>query len=253
VSLTRDQVLALQKRGLRDWIAAMAASSPGAELFERDGVAAAIVPAVPRRSIPNSASYSDAAALADNLDALAQRFERAGVEAWTVWVPEFDREAIELLGGAGHRFDGHPAAMALELEAWEDRDLGGLDWDGDGSGADLGRLNDRAYGLETDGMGVALATPPQPMRLYRARVDGDVACVLGTIDHGDDLGFYFVATDPDHRGEGLASRLMAVALTDARERGLRTSSLQASPMGEPVYRRLGYESPFRLNLYERRR
>jgi GNAT superfamily N-acetyltransferase len=94
--------------------------------------------------------------------------------------------------------------------------------------------------------------PPPEVRLYRARVGGEAACVLGTIDHEDDLGFYFVATDPGHRGKGLASRLMAVALADARERGFSTSSLQASPMGQPVYERLGYEAHFRLNLYERR-
>ncbi len=253
MSLTRDQVLALQKRGLRDWIAAMAASSPGAELFERDCVAAAIVPAVSRRSIPNSASYSDAAALADNLDALAERYGQAGVEAWTVWVPEFDREAIELLERAGHEFDGHPAAMALELDGWTPPELGDLDWDVRASGDDIGRVNDAAYGFDAgDGYAASLAAPPENVRVYQAREDGEVACVAGTIDHDDDLGFYFVATHPDHQRKGLTTRLMAAALVDARERGLRTSSLQASPPGEPVYRRLGYESPFRLNLYERR-
>jgi hypothetical protein len=51
---------------------------------------------------------------------------------------------------------------------------------------------------------------------------------------------------------GLASRLMTVALVDARGRGLETSSLQGSPMGQPVYRRLGYGDDFHLRMYERR-
>jgi predicted acetyltransferase len=83
-------------------------------------------------------------------------------------------------------------------------------------------------------------------------VDGETACVLGTMDHDDDLGFYFVATHPDRRGLGLASRLMTVALADAVERGLETSSLQGSPMGQPIYRKLGYGDDFTMRMYERR-
>jgi predicted acetyltransferase len=90
------------------------------------------------------------------------------------------------------------------------------------------------------------------LTLYDARVDGEVVCVLGTMDHLTDLGFYFVATHPDHRGKGLASRLMSVALVDARERGLETSTLQSSKMGQPVYERLGFETHFRLHMYEHR-
>jgi len=254
VSLAREEVLALQRRAKSDWVRSMAASSPGAALFERDGLTAAIVPACPRRSMPNSVVYADAAALRESLDALAEAFEDAGVEAWTVWVPEFDDEAATALRQAGHEFDGHPMAMALELETWNAPELGDLDWDDQASGETWAHLNDSAYDpAPTDGLGVAIAAPPDYVRLYQARVAGQPACVLGTIDHDADLGFYFVATHPDHRGRGLASRLVAVALAEARERGMRTSTLQASAMGEPVYRRLGYEPYFRLELYERRR
>ena len=144
--------------------------------------------------------------------------------------------------------------MALELETWDAPDLGDLDWDGDATGETWAHLNDIAYDpAATDGLGVAIADPPEYVRLYQARVGGEPACVLGTIDHQDDLGFYFVATHPDHRGKGLASRLIVAALSEARERGILTSTCQASAMGEPVYRKLGYEPYFRLELYERRR
>ena len=42
------------------------------------------------------------------------------------------------------------------------------------------------------------------------------------------------------------------AMVEARERGMRTSSLQASAMGSPIYERLGYEPYFRFHLLERR-
>ena len=91
-----------------------------------------------------------------------------------------------------------------------------------------------------------------PLRLYQARVDGEPASVLGTLDEGDDCGIYLVATLKEHRGKGLAGRLLHVALAEARERGLRTSSLQATKLGYPVYERLGYEPICTLQMWERR-
>jgi GNAT superfamily N-acetyltransferase len=61
-----------------------------------------------------------------------------------------------------------------------------------------------------------------------------------------------VATLPGHRGKGLAGRLLRAALAQARERGLRTSTLQASILGAGMYERAGYSVAGRLGLYERR-
>ena len=120
-------------------------------------------------------------------------------------MPEFDTETIAILEAAGHAFDGKPLAMALELEGWSAPETGDLDWDRDVDPALLGELNDLAYGFEPEvGMARSLVRPPPELALYQARVDGRPACVLATIDHGDDLGVYFVATDPQLRGRGLA-------------------------------------------------
>ena len=81
------------------------------------------------------------------LDELAAAYERAGVAAWTVWVPEFDPRRSTLLEAAGHKLDGAPMAMSLELADFEPPELGDLDWDRDVDPADLGRINDLAYGL----------------------------------------------------------------------------------------------------------
>ena len=91
------------------------------------------------------------------------------------------------------------------------------------------------------------------LRLFEARVEGEPACVLGTYDNGDDCELYFVATLPDHRGKGLARRLVHRAMLAARDRGLTVSSLQATKMGYPVYARLGYEPICKLEMWERRR
>jgi predicted acetyltransferase len=64
---------------------------------------------------------------------------------------------------------------------------------------------------------------------------------------------YAVATSPWARGRGLARRLQYLLLQRARERGARTTTLQASEMGRPVYDALGYDSFGAMNMWERRR
>ena len=256
--MSREAALAKQQRGLGDWAQLLGASSPGATVLRRGGITAALVPACPQRSLCNSVVYTDTAELVAALaeGELDRAYAEAGIAAWTVWAPEFDREAIAALEAAGHALDGSPLAMSAELDALDPSPPGDLDWDTDADPADLGRINDLAYGLPADaGVAPSLAAPPPNpnVRLYQARVDGEPATVLATIDHDTDLGFYFVATDPDHRGLGLAGRLIGVAIAEARERGLETSSLQGSPMGRSLYRRLGFHDDYAQNLWELRR
>ena len=251
--MNREQALAVEKRGLFDWLGILGAAAPDSHVVDVEGVRGAIVPACPTRSIPNSVSYTDADSLAAGLDEVSAAYRDAGIQAWTVWAPDFDVQAIELLTEAGHVHDGAPTAMTLELSEFEPQEDPSLEWSATGDAADLGRINDLAYGLPADtGMAAGLAAPGPELTIYDARVGGDVACVLGTADHGSDLGVYFVATDPNHQGAGLAGRLVRVALAAAKERGLRTASLQSSARGKPVYEALGFVEHFQLQLYEKR-
>jgi GNAT superfamily N-acetyltransferase len=245
----------LQRRSLMSFARLLGSGASSSRVWTDDGVVAAVVPAVPGRSVVNSVGYRDAPALRGALDELAAAYEEAGVHAWTVWVPEADREAAELLEAAGHRLDAEPVAMVLELATLPPPDHEELDWDSAADPDVMGRINDLAYGWAEGTFGAAVPrfSELEGLRLYQARVGGDPACVVGTYDDGDDCGVYFVATLADHRGKALARRLMHRALVEARERGLVTSSLQATKLGYPVYERLGYEPICRLEMWERRR
>jgi GNAT superfamily N-acetyltransferase len=251
--VNRDEALELEKRALHDWLAVLGSAAPESTVFEADGVRGAVVPAAPDRSIPNSISYLDADALIGGLDALDAAYSEAGVRARGVWVPAFDTEAIVAVEAAGYSFDSEPTAMTLEFDRFEAPAETGLEWNADGDPVELGRINDLAYGLSADdGMAAALVAPGPQLTLYEARVRDEAACVLGTMDHGSDLGVYFVATEPRHQGAGLAGRLVSVALKAARERGLKTASLQSSARGKPVYAALGFKEHFSFRLYEHR-
>ena len=98
-------------------------------LFERRGVAAAVVPAIPDRSIPNSVATVTRGALEAAIGDLAAAYAEAGVGAWMVWVPEDDRDVAALLEAPGCALDATPAAMSLELADLAEPESGDLDWD----------------------------------------------------------------------------------------------------------------------------
>ena len=232
----------------------VAESTEGGRAIRREGVFAAVVPLTPERSVMNSVVYSDREALLGSLDALAGAYDEAGVRAWTVWVPEEDAATARALEEAGHALDAQPRAMGMSLEQAERPDMGELDW---ARGCDLvtiGRVNDAAYGYRDGSLERVIgALPPERVHAYGARVDGETAAVMMTIDAGDDTEIAWVATSEAARGRGLATALMAQSLWDARERGRRTATLQATSLGSPVYRRVGFHDLGALQMWERRK
>jgi GNAT superfamily N-acetyltransferase len=253
--MDRDNGVQLQREAVAGSVTTFAAGTAEGRLLRLDGVTAAINPGCAQRSIVNSATYRDAAALAGALPELAREYADAGIAAHAIWSVEPSADALVVLEDAGYVLDSEPAGMTLELASDFDADPGELDWDAEGTPQEAGQVNNRAYGYpEGEGVAGAIgdAPPGMPMRTYRARVDGDVAAVLRTFDVGTDCHVGWVATLPEHRGKRLASGLMAAALADARDRGLRSSTLQASMLGRGVYERLGYRVVCRLQLHEKR-
>lgn len=221
-------------------------------LLERQGIVASIASGTPDRSLFNSVLYEHPQALEEHYEEISDAYERAGVRAWCVWVPETDRATARLLEARGHVLDGLPRMMCIDLELVPDEGpeleiAEGFDWE------TLCEINDAAYGYAVGthaaGMGPGCGAA---LRTYGVRWRGFDAAVAASLDNGTDCGIYLVATLPEARGNGLCSGLLRKLLVDARERGCRTSTLQASPAGAPVYRRLGYRDLGGVEFRERR-
>ncbi len=228
--------------------------SAGEVLRPADGVAATLVAAVPERSLPNSVVYSDADALTDAvLDELGAAYDAAGVRAWTVWVRPGDDALAARLAARGHAHDAQPLLMVGELAAMDLAPRATLEWEPEADWRLIGRLNDRAYGLPGDLERLGAAIRDDRTQRWVARVDGAPAGCVGIHVHEDDAEVWMVAVVPEARGRGLSAEMLRHALAAARDAGATTTSLEATAMGEPVYRTLGYRGLGRFGMWERRR
>jgi GNAT superfamily N-acetyltransferase len=76
-----------------------------------------------------------------------------------------------------------------------------------------------------------------PAGCFGIELDGHVVATATLVEYGD-LGWIgMVLTHPDYRRRGLALRLMRTSMESARARVLR---LDATAMGAPLYRQLGF-------------
>ncbi len=80
--------------------------------------------------------------------------------------------------------------------------------------------------------------------------DGRPAATASVLMCGEVAGIYLVGTMKDARGKGLGTAATLAALQHARERGATVGALQSSPMGESVYRAMGFVSHGMMPMYE---
>jgi GNAT superfamily N-acetyltransferase len=232
---------------------AVLAESTGGSVWHSGGVTAAIVPGSPKRSFFNSVLYEDPASMVGSIGDLARLYAEAGVEAWTVWVPEADTAVAEALEAAGHRLDATPRAMAMpigDLRAPEPDP--GLEIREEPDYELVSRLNEVAYGF-APGEFPVMRGDLSALRTYLGSIDGETVACAGAFTNGTDCEIVFVAVLPEGRGRGISGRLMARALADAAEQGLETTTLQATKLGYPVYVKLGYTDYGELQMWERRK
>ncbi len=112
------------------------------------------------------------------------------------------------------------------------------------------------YGMPPD---MTLAMMSRPDRLLAephvkavVAYDGDVpsAAARVFVSHGV-AGVYWVGTLESARGRGLGAAVTSAVTNLGFDMGGRLNSLQASPMGEPIYLRLGYETLHPLRVFMR--
>ena len=84
---------------------------------------------------------------------------------------------------------------------------------------------------------------------FLTRVAGSpAAAAMVLVTHGV-AGIYWVGTTPEARGRGLAEATTRAAGNAGFDMGAEVAALQASVMGEPIYKRMGYREITRYPWY----
>ena len=87
------------------------------------------------------------------------------------------------------------------------------------------------------------------MQCYLAILNGQPVATSQFLLSAGVAGIYNVTCLPEARGQGIGAAITLAPLLEARLRGYRISILQASHLGYPVYRRLGFHDYGKLNIY----
>src|SRR5438105_1328482 len=90
----------------------------------------------------------------------------------------------------------------------------------------------------------------QPDGCFVAALDGAPVGTLTSCIFGPVAWIAMVLVAAEHRGRGLGKALMRHALEFLEGQGVRTVRLDATPLGQPLYEKLGFGAEYTLHRYE---
>jgi ribosomal protein S18 acetylase RimI-like enzyme len=162
---------------------------------------------------------------------MEEAYAAAGIERYAAWVRDDDAELAALLEEGGYRLEETTRAMAMPLDDLEghrpELELEAPDW---------------SHYLRTFDLpdGFLDGADPAALHLRMGRERGETVAASLAFDLHGDCGIFNVETVERARRRGLGTAITLLQLHDARARGCRTASLQASPIAERLYARIGF-------------
>ena len=181
----------------------------------------------------------------DYFRSIGQDFE------WKVYAHDQPTDLTERLAGMGFIIDDAETVMVLDLESSWFKNTGEVSADVRRltSPSELGEvsaLKRRVSGSAANDPLAQLAfemeTAPNYLSVYMARLDGQPAAT-GWIRFPDNSAFASLwggVTLPEARNRGLYTALVQARADEARARGFRYLTIDASPMSRPILARRGF-------------
>jgi GNAT superfamily N-acetyltransferase len=225
---------------------AISRGSRGAAVARSAGVAAAVFPQEPERSVYNNALLDRGLGPAERAGALAAMeatYASAGVARFAAWVHESDEAMRADLAARGYTIDMATRAMGMALGdlhvSRPDIELAPADW----------AQYLRYLHLVGVADGLLRGVDPHAFHVLAARTGGEDVATAIAFDRDGDCGIYNVSTLERARRRGIGTALTALHLHDAVARGCRTASIQSTAMAERIYAAVGFRDLGRFIEY----
>lgn len=87
------------------------------------------------------------------------------------------------------------------------------------------------------------------IKLFLASYNDKISCTSTVFYSNNVAGLYHVATLEEMRNRGLAKAIVSRCMMDAIENGCQIMTLLSTPIGHPVYNKLGFENYFIYDRY----
>ena len=158
---------------------------------------------------------------------------------------------VQLLEQAGFVIRAPQAGMLLETAAYEAKPLDPhVIMIGEDRIDEWADASSKGFGTRFEKEAMRGLVKDPSCRFY-AYVENDeiIATLMMSYQPGN-AGLHEVATLKECRGRGACKALLNRAFIDAREMGYELMSLQASPLGEPVYRSIGMRVVSHIRTYQ---
>lgn len=248
-ALGATELLGLMDLNMTAVYAADTRATPGGEVVETSGL---FMCRTPHGTVgTNMAIVTGTIDVATVRRLCREMYGNAG-RPFSVWTREHADGVLALeLEADGFLPIHREPGMALLRDAWEpapappDVEVRAVN-----DAAEYGRVAAAAFGVYgvpeasvTEHFETVASVSDQETQAYLAYRDGRaVAGAILYMAHGVG-GIGWVATLPAEFGRGYGRAVTRAVIEDGFARGARFMNLQASPMGEPMYRRMGFTTP----------
>ena len=157
------------------------------------------------------------------------------------------------LEAAGYEVLFEQTVMSLDLSRWEPGQAGESDLElrkVTGDTSTWAQLASSAFGYTVEEPVTERILDHAGVDLMTALRDGRAVGTGLLFTEGGTAGIHLVGVPPEARRMGIARKIMFRLLDEARARGMRLATLQASAMGEGLYRELGFEAQGHVRNYQ---
>lgn len=202
---------------------------------------------------------SDQTDVAAEIMAITESYHERGMKClWYTYSHDSDPAVIEALKSNGYVHTGKMTGMSLSLEngKFQIKEVPGLEIQTihNEQEFDLFRQTFIAeYGLceelEASVVRIFADDPDGKAEYYVAYLDDAAVGTLMTYGEDDIKGIYAVATLKAFRSRGIGSALVSRALCDIQAAGVKQAILQASAMGQSIYKKLGFKGEITIDFY----